>query len=262
MHLDARRLFAGLAFVRFRYHVTFINVVFGALIFADERDGALAVRLAALYLSFNVFLYSGLYAINDLTDRESDAAHPLKRARPIPSGRVSVREARIWALLFLVVGAATGRWFGPAILACYLAVTVINVAYSGGGRNVVYVDVLLNALPHTVRFLMGAVLVGRRPPFTHLVALLLLAVAFSCLRRRIEMDAPGWEARQSLRAWSLSRLNRVMGGALATLVALTIWKSAEAPGFYAALVGTAAVLGGGAYTSPLIRRGLTWVWTH
>jgi hypothetical protein len=39
----------GLGFVRFRYHVTFVNVVFGALIFADQIDGALAWRLLTLY---------------------------------------------------------------------------------------------------------------------------------------------------------------------------------------------------------------------
>ena len=83
-------LACGVALVKFRYHVTFINVALGALIFAARLDGAFAWRLFALYVSFNVLLYSGLYAINDLADRESDARHPLKRRRPIPSGRMSV----------------------------------------------------------------------------------------------------------------------------------------------------------------------------
>ena len=256
-------LAAGLTLVKFRYHVTFVNVAFGALIFAERLDRDLAWRLVALYVSFNVLLYSGLYTINDLADRESDAKHPLKRRRPIPSGRVSARMAKGWAAAFLLSGMASGAVvFGTSIVSCYLAVVAINLTYSLGGRNIVYLDVLLNALPHVVRFLMGAFLVARRPPATHLVAFLLVAIALSCLRRLIERDVPGWEARQSLNAWSTTSLTRVLTGSLAGLCALAVWRAAAAPGVYAALVGTSLVLVVGAHRSVFIRRRLRWVWTH
>jgi 4-hydroxybenzoate polyprenyltransferase len=258
----AGALASGAALVKFRYHVTFINVAFGASIFAARLDGALAWRLFALYISFNVLLYSGLYTINDLADRESDARHSLKRRRPIPSGRVSVPEAKRWAGIFVVSGMVTGALFGPRILGCFAAVVAINVAYSAGGRNVVYLDVVLNALPHVVRFLMGALLVGRVPPVTHLMAFLLVAVALSCLRRLVELDVNGWEARQSLQAWSAAALTRVLFGALVAFAGLAAWLGASAPGFYAALAGTAIVLIGGAHRAPRVRRALRWVWTH
>jgi decaprenyl-phosphate phosphoribosyltransferase len=257
-----RHVARGVALVKFRYHVTFVNVAFGALIFAARLDGALAWRLFALYVSFNVLLYSGLYAINDLADRDSDARHPLKCRRPIPSGRISVPEAERWAGIFLVSGMATGAFFGPRILWCFAAVVAINVAYSCGGRNIVHLDVVLNALPHVVRFLMGVLLVGRVPPVTHLMAFLLVAVALSCLRRLVELDVDGWEARQSLRAWSAAALRRVLFGSLAAFAGLAAWQAASAPGFYAALAGSAIVLTGGAYSAPRVRRALQWVWTH
>lgn len=97
---------------------------------------------------------------------------------------------------------------------------------------------------------------------THLVTFLLMTVAVSCLRRRVELDVCGWEARQSLRAWSVSKLNRVMGSALVAVALLIGWEGAAAPGFYAAVGGTAIVLIGGAYMSRHIRRCLRWVWTH
>ena len=121
-HLEAvtRALAACLALIKFRYHVTFINAAFGALIFADRLDRDLAWRLLALYVSFNVLLYSGLYTINDLADRESDARHPLKRRRPIPSGRVSVRTAEWWASVCLASGMASAAFvFGTPIVWCY-----------------------------------------------------------------------------------------------------------------------------------------------
>ncbi len=253
----------GVALVKFRYHITFINVVFGAAIFAAHLDGILAWRLVALYVSFNILLYSGLYTVNDLADRESDARHPRKRQRPIASGRVSARMGAAWAAVFIVSGLGSGLFlFGFPVMWCYLAVMAINLAYSWGGRNVVYVDVVLNGLPHMVRFMMGALLAGRQPPTTHLVSILLLAVACSCLRRRVERDVPGWDARQSLRRWSLVSLDAAVAGSLAALGLVAFWHAAAAPGFYTAVLGTALVVVGGAYSSETIRRHLRWVWTH
>ena len=68
---------------------------------------------------------------------------------------VLVREAKQWAGIFVASGIATGALFGARIFWCFAAVVAINAAYSFGGRNVVYLDVVLNALPHVVRFLMG-----------------------------------------------------------------------------------------------------------
>jgi hypothetical protein len=109
---------------------------------------------------------------------------------------------------------------------------------------------------------MGVLLVGRVPPATHLAAFLLVAIAVSCLRRLIELDVKGWQARQALRAWSAAALRRVLFGSLAAFAGLAAWQGASAPGFYAALAGAAMVLTGGAYRAPRIRRALRWVWTH
>jgi hypothetical protein len=256
-------LSSGVSLVKFRYHTTFINVVFGALIFAERIDGRLLWQLAALYVSFNVLLYSGLYTINDLADRDADGRHPLKRLRPIASGRVPVRTAKRWAAAFLIAGLASGMYlFSAAVVWCYVAIIGVNLIYSGGGRNVVYLDAVLNGLPHVLRFLMGALLVGRWPPITHVIAFALIATAFSALRRRVERDVPGWAARQSLLDWSVAKLDRVLAGSLMVLLVVTLCCWGAAPGFYSALIGTAVALIGGAYSSASIRRGLQWVWAR
>jgi 4-hydroxybenzoate polyprenyltransferase len=253
----------GLGFVRFRYHVTFVNVVFGALIFAGRIDGALVWQLVALYVSFNILLYSGLYAINDIADREADARHPGKRGRPIPSARVSIGAARLWVAGYVVAGLVSGALlFGRDVFYCYVVIVLINLAYSGGGRNIVYLDVLLNGLPHVVRFAMGALVVGRMPPVTHLFALLLLSIAISALRRRLERDLPGWEARRTLTMWSVAQLDGVIAATSAGILAMTaVWASA-APGFYAAVLSTTVIVVGGAYLSSGVRGILRWVWSH
>jgi 4-hydroxybenzoate polyprenyltransferase len=258
-----RLLSDGLALIKFRYHITFITVVFGALIFAEHLDFRLLWRLVALYMSFNVLLYSGLYTLNDQADHDSDSQHAVKRHRPIASGRISNRAAAWWMAGFLVSGLISGTYiFGAPIVWCYAAVIVINLAYSCGGREVVFVDAVLNGLPHVVRFVMGAVLVSRWPPATHILSLTLLATAFSALRRRVERDVPGWHARRVLRDWSPAALDRVIVGSLIGLVVVASWQWCAAPGFYAAALGTATLLIGGAYSSTSIRESLRWFWTR
>ena len=123
-------------------------------------------------------------------------------------------------------------------------------------------ELALHALPHVVRFLMGVLLVGRVPPVTHLLAFLLVAVAVSCLRRLVERDVDGWDARPSLQAWTADALTRVLIGSLAAFAGLALWLGVSAPGFYAVLAGAAMVLTAGAHRVPRARRALRWIWTH
>ena len=256
------RLRASVRLIKFRYHITFINVLFGALLFAPVFDLVLAARLVALYLSFNVLLYGGLYTLNDLADCAADARHPQKRFRPIASGEVTPSQAAGWAALLVTAGMITGAAFGLRILLCYVAVVVLNIVYSGGGRDVRGTDLLLNSLPHVVRFLMGVLLVDRLPPAGHLVALLFMAVALSSLRRDVEKDVDAGAGRPTLRRYTTSQLKLIVAVCLGGGAVVALHGGPEAPGFYGVLWATTAVLVGGVYSSGTGRGLLRRIWTR
>ena len=69
-------------------------IVFAGLLFGGRLldAGALGSALAA----FAVFcaLSGAAYLFNDISDREADEHHPLKRHRPIAAGQLPVRVAR------------------------------------------------------------------------------------------------------------------------------------------------------------------------
>jgi 4-hydroxybenzoate polyprenyltransferase len=248
--------------VKFRYHITFLNVLFGALLFAPAYDFGLGARLAALYVSFNVLLYGGLYTLNDLADCVADRHHPQKRLRPVASGAVTTSHAAWYAGVLIAAGLATGVVFGAQVWSCYLAVVAINATYSVGGRDLRGADLLLNSLPHVVRFLMGVLVVGEQPPVGHLIALLCMAMALSSLRRDVEKDVDRAGSRPTLLRYSGSQLRGVVAICLGTGLVVALHGMARAPGFYGVLWATTAVLIGGAYLSETVRDLLRRIWTH
>ncbi|NMA44553.1 MAG: UbiA family prenyltransferase [Candidatus Diapherotrites archaeon] len=49
-------------------------------------------------------MWSGLYALNDLTDWRIDLIHPVKKNRPIPSGKVTPFQAKIFSFVLIGIG--------------------------------------------------------------------------------------------------------------------------------------------------------------
>lgn len=249
--------------IKFRYHITFATVVCGALLFAPEPGWTLVIRLAALYGCFNVLLYGGIYTLNDVADRASDARHPLKALRPVASGTVSVRAASAVGVALIAAGLGLASLlFDRAVIACFGAVLIFNGVYSLGGRNLRYLDLLFNSLTHPTRFLVGVLLVDRVPPVTHLGALLALAIAMSCLRRAVEQDVPGANARVTIGRYAPGELPSLATGCLVMVSLMAVAFGSDAPGFYAIVGTTSAVVGVGGWLCYPVRAGLREIWTH
>jgi 4-hydroxybenzoate polyprenyltransferase len=154
-------------------------------------------------LSFNVFLYGGIYTLNDLAECDSDRRHPLKRNRPIPSKAVSIRGAMVFGVIMIALGLLSSfMFFGTTFFCVFLIFMALNGLYSVEARGVPYLELVVNSSTHPVRYLMGVVLTGAKPPVQHLLAVFLVAFGFVCLRRLVEMDVDGWEARRTLMHYS------------------------------------------------------------
>lgn len=122
----------------------------------------LGLRVMAVFVSFCV-LSSGVYLFNDLMDREADRVHPIKRHRPIASGRISVPLAvgSMAALLLMGLG---GMWLlSPLLGVISLLYLAINLGYSLGIKQIVLMDVIAVASGYVIRAVAGAVVIGVAP---------------------------------------------------------------------------------------------------
>jgi len=130
--------------------------VVAPLIFAERA--ADTRNLVDIGLAFVLFcLFSGcVYILNDLMDVEQDRVHPVKRHRPIASGRLPVGLA--WPALVVILGlAAVGAFsISGALGAVCCAYFGLNVAYSLLLKHVPFVDVSIIASGFVLRIYGGA----------------------------------------------------------------------------------------------------------
>jgi 4-hydroxybenzoate polyprenyltransferase len=133
--------------------------LFVALIF----DGQLShlPALARILAGFVIFclLSSLVYIINDLTDLEADRQHPVKRLRPIPSGRLPVRVARGAAVVLFLVVFITAFWLSIPFAVICLGYLLLNLVYSAWLKHIPILDVMTLASFYVLRVGAGVALI-------------------------------------------------------------------------------------------------------
>lgn len=112
--------------------------------------------MAPLLVTFGAFslVASAIYIMNDIIDIDRDRAHPIKKTRPLPAGKIPLNLA--WALSF---GLATvGLWM--AVLhhvwipfAVYIS---LNILYSLKLKHIPIIDCFIIATGFIIRLVIGA----------------------------------------------------------------------------------------------------------
>lgn len=131
-------------------------LVFAPLFFAQALfvPGLLSAAVIA-FIAFSIAA-STVYIFNDLRDRVEDREHPVKRHRPIASGRITVRTA-IGLLTFLLVAEITSLIYFPVLAPVLLLYLVINFLYTIALKRVPIVDILVVAACYILRLEAGSV---------------------------------------------------------------------------------------------------------
>ena len=115
------------------------------------------------FVSF-CLISSSIYIINDINDLEKDRKHPIKRNRPIASGKIKVKTAKvisiillIISIIFLVLGSFKYSYdiiFSVSYLIMYFG---LNIIYSLGLKKVPIIDIAILASGFLIRVLLGGI---------------------------------------------------------------------------------------------------------
>lgn len=129
----------------------FAAPIFTGLLFTDSRFWVTTQAFIAFCL-----ISSGVYFLNDIIDEPKDKLHPVKKNRPIPSGKLSVKTAKLMVFLFWV---PTLIWSFTSIGTFFAYATVvyilIQLAYSFYFKNVIILESLFVASGFIIRVFAG-----------------------------------------------------------------------------------------------------------
>jgi decaprenyl-phosphate phosphoribosyltransferase len=168
--------------------------VLAPVVFAKEIFDAKLLENAASAFFVFCLLAGAVYAMNDLADIESDRKHPVKKFRPIPSGRVPPHVARVLAAVLVVGSLGWAYVLEPAFALIAAVYFAQNVAYSFKLKHVAYLDVGFIAAGFVLR-VMGGGYATQTPVSNYLlVCTALLALFLGFGKRRHELSAAAGKA--------------------------------------------------------------------
>lgn len=184
------------------------SFVLAPLLFSAKFTEPAALTDALLAAVMFCLLASATYIINDLRDIETDRRHPIKsRSRPLAAGDVSRGQALslLAALGVLLVG---GLLRLPALAPVLLSYAVLSICYTLWLKRQPVIDIFTIAALFVLRVYAGAVAIDVAVSSWMFVTTLCLALYLAAIKRRQELLIWGSDAREVLKLYSVSLIDR------------------------------------------------------
>ncbi len=121
--------------------------------------GLKTIPLNMLIITFILFSFfvSGTYILNDIRDIENDKYHPQKKLRPIASGLISIKNARVYAFVLLILSTFIQSIINLNSALFFLIYFLITSIYSIQLKYVNFFDSLSISILFCLRLVLGSV---------------------------------------------------------------------------------------------------------
>ncbi len=159
---------------------------------------------------------SSNYVINEVLDAPFDRLHPIKKARPVPAGLVSIPGAYVQWLLMMVIGLAMAWFVGERFTYTLAILWIMGCIYNippVRSKDKPYLDVISESVNNPLRLLAGWFMITESPipPASLLMCYWMVGCYFMAIKRWAELrDIQGKcnpaEYRASFAYYTLDRL--------------------------------------------------------
>lgn len=197
------------------------GIIFMALVFSANESwrptefASARGYVSRALLAFVLFcgVSAAIYLINDLLDLERDRLHPIKRRRPLASGRVAAPVALAAAIALLGTAIPLAVGFKPEFGLTAAGYAVAMVSYSLYWKHLVILDVLVIASGFVLRAIAGALAIEVPiSPWLYVCTILAaLFLAFGKRRAELTLLSDAGQHRKSLEQYSLPLLDQYLG---------------------------------------------------
>ncbi len=188
--------------------------VFAPLVFSKHLfEPQLFILALKGFISFSV-VSSAVYVFNDIFDKDADAAHPLKRNRPIASGAISIPAASFFSAVLLCAAALVAFSLPQGFQIVLLSYLVLQLLYSVALKKIVILDVFIIASGFMLRVLAGAEVINVMISHWIILCTMFLSLFLALAKRRGEIVlfqlADSTSERKVLQQYDISFLDSMM----------------------------------------------------
>jgi 4-hydroxybenzoate polyprenyltransferase len=165
----------------------FPGIVLAILFIRPHLDAALAAKMLVGLLAV-CLAASANYVINEILDAPFDKNHPVKKSRPIPSGKINAERAYGEYGLLVVLASALSLAVNIPFLLSNLSLLFMGLVYNlppVRTKDVPYLDVLSESVNNPIRLLLGwfSVTPLLFPPASIVAAYWMLGAFFMAAKR-------------------------------------------------------------------------------
>ncbi len=197
--------------------------LFAALVFSGNLFFKLYFN--KVFWAFVIFSLaaSASYIFNDVLDAKSDRLHPIKKRRPIASGKLPVPVALVTALTLALVALYWSTTLGSLFFFLVLLYLVLQIAYSLGLKNIVIIDILVIAAGFIIRVYAGAFVIDAHLSVWFLLCVISLALFLASGKRRAELNILKFSTGVTRK--SLTKYRRELLNSYVTMFGNAAWMS-------------------------------------
>jgi len=156
------------------------------------------------------FATSATYIFNDLIDAKKDRLHPVKKNRPIASGKLPLFIAVLELLGFVFLSLSIAVLLNQLFFTLVVAYLGLQVFYSLGLKNMHVIDILIIATGFILRVYAGAFIIDAHLSVWFLLCVVSASLFLAAGKRRAELnllEAVDGGTRKSLSKYSTELLN-------------------------------------------------------
>jgi 4-hydroxybenzoate polyprenyltransferase len=155
---------------------------------------------------------SSVYVLNDLMDIEEDRQHPEKCMRPLASGLISSKQAKILIVFLVSLGLFSAFTYEIDLFFVLLVYFLLNVAYSLKLKHVSIIDVFIISIGFILRLFAGSTVTNIRLSMWIIIMTFLLALFLAVAKRRddVKLAIDGKSTRKNIDGYNLELVNALL----------------------------------------------------
>lgn len=193
----------------------YASLVFSGFFFFKPIDGSAYFWIVSQAFVVFCLLTSSVYIINDIIDLDADKQHPIKKKRPIASGKLPIPIAVFMAILGLSLVFLLSLHLPIFFKLLCLAYLCLQLLYAKKLKHLPILDIISIATGFLIRIYAGAVVVNLHMSvwflLTVMSASMFLAVGKRQSERTLFDDAQLGNSRKILKKYSVRLLDQYTG---------------------------------------------------